>query len=306
MASITNDCATYVVNEKILANALTKIPAVQIALAWKMASDAVRRSQTNRAVEIYQLMQTVFENYVDINGFPVKLTAQLEQLKLRPDENKLRECFTDVISHYDFRDLPDTRNAVASLFNNTPYYNRVKNYILSSNEKPFKFSFDADSKSLLCDAWFQSTILVDRIQHNWAIDTAGKASNALVKIIVRSQDEPAPIGEFLSTNIFGSVLSIIPFDAEKWEKKYKTKIMIQIVLLSIFLIVLIGLTVRAVKFARAESSLTNQQLNFIAAVSHELRTPIATTRVLAETITRGVIENPDEQKEYANLIVSES
>jgi len=74
-------------------------------------------------------------------------------------------------------------------------------------------------------------------------------------------------------------------------KKYKAKIMTQIVLLSLFLIVLIGLTVRAVKFARAESSLTNQQLNFIAAVSHELRTPIATTRVLAETITRGVIEN---------------
>ena len=306
VSSITNNCATFVVNEKILANALTKIPAVQIAIAWQMASDAVRHSQTNRAAEIYQLMQTVFADYVDINGFPVKLTAQLEQLKLRQDENELRKCFTDVISHYDFRDLPDTRNAVISLFNNTPYYERVKDYILPLDEKPFKFSLDTDSKSLLCDAWFQSTFFVDCIRQNWAIESAGKASNALVKIIVRSQDEPAPIGEFLSTNIFGSVLSVVPFDAEKWEKKYKTKMMIQIVLLSMFLIVLIGLTVRAVKFARAESSLTNQQLNFIAAVSHELRTPIATTRVLAETITRGVIENPDEQKEYANLIVSES
>ncbi len=72
------------------------------------------------------------------------------------------------------------------------------------------------------------------------------------------------------------------------------------------MLLLIGLSVRVDALARAENALTMQQLNFIAAVSHKLQTPIASTQILAETICRRVIKKPEEQKEYANLIVSES
>jgi len=312
VADVTNDCTTYVVNEPVLASSLAKLSSVKIAIGWQMASAAVQNAQTNRAVDIYRLMQTAFSNIVDIYGFPVKLTAQLEILKLKPDENKLQEYYNDVIYHYDFRHLPEAREAVFALFRDTAFNKKVTDFILPAMENPCSFSVTKNSKLLFCDAWFDSTTehptrsFVHYIRQNWLNTITGKASNTLVKIIVRAPDEPAPVGEFLSTNIFGNVISIIPFDAEKWEKKHKLKALIQIILLSLLLLVLIALAVRAVAFARAETSLTMQQLNFIAAVSHELRTPIASTRVLAETISRGVVHKPEEQKEYADLIVSES
>ncbi len=311
---VTNDCTAYVVKEPILAAALAKLPSVKIALGWQMAADAVRKSQTNRAVEIYKLMQTEFPQLVDINGFPVKLTAQLEELKLSNiyDNRKIEHIFEDVIYHYDFRHLAEMRETILALFKNTIVYQEFLDFSLPQTENPCSFSVTKNSKVLNCNAWFQSTLshrtfrFVDCIRQNWLTEISEKASNTLVKIIVRQSNEPAPVGEFLSTNIFGNVISIIPFDAEKWEKKHKVKKLVQIILLALFLILLIGLSVRAVAFARAENALTMQQLNFIAAVSHELRTPIASTRILAETISRGVIKKPEEQKEYANLIVSES
>jgi len=293
---------------------LAKIPAVKIAIGWQMAADAVRKNQTNRAVKIYKLMQTEFSNAVDINGFPVKLTAQLEELKLSDiyDKRKLELIFEEVIYHYDFREFREMQETILALFKNSSVYQKLSDFILPQSEFPCSFSVTKNSRKLNCKAWFQSTLshrtfrFVDCIQQNWLTEISEKASNTLVKIIVRQVNDPPPIGEILSTNIFGNIISIIPFDAEKWEKKHKTKILIQIILLILFLIVLVGLTIRAVAFARAETALTMQQLNFIAAVSHELRTPIASTRILAETISRGVIKKFEEQKEYADLIVSES
>jgi len=306
VSAVTNDCTAYVVNEPVLAASLAKLSSVKIAIGWQMAAAAVRESQTNRAVEIYRLMQSVFSNFVDFNGFPVKLTAQLEELKLKPDKKKLEVCFNDVVYHYDFRHLPEMRETIFALFRNTFVYQKLTGYILPQTEKPCSFSASKNSKLLVCNAWFDNVKSSEWLRREWLPSVTAKASNSLVKIIIRAPEEPAPVGEFLSTNIFGNVISIIPFGAEKWEKKHKFRALIQIILLSLFLLVLIGLAVRAVTFARAENSLTMQQLNFIAAVSHELRTPIASTRVLAETISRGVIQKPEEQKEYAELIVSES
>ena len=306
VAAVTNDCTTYVVKEPILAASLAKLSSVKIAVGWQMAAEAVRANQTNRAVDIYRLMQSSYPNIVDINGFPVKLTAQLEEFKLKPDKSKLEACFKDVIYHYDSRHLPKMRETIYALFHDTIFYQKLTDFTSPNTEKPCTFSVNKNSKSLICNAWFHSTKFVDYIQQNWLNTIADKASNTLVKIIVRAQDEPAPVGEFLSTNIFGNVISIIPFDAERWEKKHKFRSLIQIILLCLFLLVLIALTVRAIALVRAENSLSMQQLNFIASVSHELRTPIAATRVLAETISRGVVYKPEEQKEYADLIVSES
>ncbi len=306
VSAVTNDCTTYVVKEPMLASSLAKLSSVKIAIGWQMAAAAVRDDQTNRAVEIYRLMQSSFPNIVDINGFPIKLTAQLEELKLKPDKNKLEACFKDVIYHYDSRHLPKMRETILALFRDTIFYQKLTDFTSPTTEKPCTFSVNKNSKSLICNAWFNKEKSSEWFRREWLPAVSAKASNTLVKIIVRAQDEPAPVGEFLSTNIFGNVISIIPFDAERWEKKHKFRSLIQIILLCLFLLVLIALTVRAIALVRAESSLTMQQLNFIAAVSHELRTPVAATRLLAETISRGVIKKPEEQKEYAELIVSES
>ena len=306
VSAVTNDCTTYVVKEPMLASSLTKLSSVKIAIGWQMGAEAVRADQTKRAVRIYQLMQTAFSNIVDINGFPVKLTAQLEELNLKPDKNKLESCFNDVIYHYDYRHLPQMRETIFVLFCDTIFYQKLTDFILPQTEKPCSFSVVKNSKSLVCNAWFNKEKSSEWFRKEWLPAVSHKASNTLVKIIVRSPDEPAPVGEFLSTNIFGNVISIIPFDAERWEKKHEFRSLIQIILLCLFLLVLIALTVRAIALVRAESSLTMQQLNFIASVSHELRTPVATTRLLAETISRGVVQKPEEQKEYADLIISES
>lgn len=54
-----------------------------------------------------------------------------------------------------------------------------------------------------------------------------------------------------------------------------------------------------------QQRLAEMKSNFVSSVSHELRAPIASVRLLAESLDRGKISDPQKQTEYFRLIVQE-
>jgi Osmosensitive K+ channel histidine kinase len=59
------------------------------------------------------------------------------------------------------------------------------------------------------------------------------------------------------------------------------------------------------KNLNAQFRLNEQKSNFVSSVSHELRAPIASVRLMAESLERGKISEPQKQREYFKFIVQE-
>jgi signal transduction histidine kinase len=57
---------------------------------------------------------------------------------------------------------------------------------------------------------------------------------------------------------------------------------------------------------RQQERLNEMKSNFISSVSHELRAPLASVRLMAESLERGSIREPEKQAEYFRLLVQES
>src|SRR5439155_19823158 len=54
-----------------------------------------------------------------------------------------------------------------------------------------------------------------------------------------------------------------------------------------------------------QQRLVEMKTNFVSSVSHELRAPVASMRILAESLERGKISDPQKQTEYFRLMVQE-
>lgn len=67
---------------------------------------------------------------------------------------------------------------------------------------------------------------------------------------------------------------------------------------------LVGL-VSAHRAFRQQLGLNEQKSNFVSSVSHELRAPIASVRLMAESLERGNITEPEQQREYFRFIGQE-
>jgi signal transduction histidine kinase len=63
--------------------------------------------------------------------------------------------------------------------------------------------------------------------------------------------------------------------------------------------------VEAQRAFRHQLRLNELKSNFVSSVSHELRAPIASVRLLAESLERGKISEPQKQNEYFKFIVQE-
>lgn len=72
---------------------------------------------------------------------------------------------------------------------------------------------------------------------------------------------------------------------------------------SLLLAVAVFLSVRA---ARESAALAEMRSDFVATVTHELKTPIATIRAVSETLASGRVDQPDAQREYAQMAVHEA
>jgi signal transduction histidine kinase len=59
------------------------------------------------------------------------------------------------------------------------------------------------------------------------------------------------------------------------------------------------------KNLNAQFRINEQKSNFVSSVSHELRAPIASVRLMAESLERGKISEPQKQREYFKFIVQE-
>lgn len=67
---------------------------------------------------------------------------------------------------------------------------------------------------------------------------------------------------------------------------------------------LVGLVATHRAFRR-QLSLNEQKSNFVSSVSHELRAPIASVRLMAESLERGNVTEPEKQREYFRFIGQE-
>jgi signal transduction histidine kinase len=68
---------------------------------------------------------------------------------------------------------------------------------------------------------------------------------------------------------------------------------------------LMGLIAAWRAFTR-QQQLSEMKSNFVSSVSHELRAPIASVRLMAESLERGKIQEPQKQSEYFRFIGQES
>lgn len=71
-------------------------------------------------------------------------------------------------------------------------------------------------------------------------------------------------------------------------------------------IVLLGSVIMIILASERARALANQQVNFAAGVSHELRTPLAAIQALTHNLAAGVIKNPVDVQQYAQMVHDEA
>ena len=67
----------------------------------------------------------------------------------------------------------------------------------------------------------------------------------------------------------------------------------------------IGLII-IVRATRAAAAVTSMRSEFVSTVTHELKTPMAVIQSIGETMVRGRVNSPEQQREYAQLLVQET
>ena len=292
---------------------------VRLELGWRMAAAALASNDTARALAVYRLLCSEFGQYCDADGFPVELTARLEEIRLCDDKKMqarmLREWIDDIITHYTFSSLPDARSVMPVLlkradaiaernvdFITEPSFLILTNMLFPSMP-PTCIIKDENAEYRL---WLKPAPAARLIRTEWQADATPVASNAFVYVRISAPGEPEPIGEALATNMYGVTLSVVPFDAVAWYGRRTRTAAIQAGLLGIVCLGALGFAWRMNTLMKAERRLKLQELNFVAAVSHELRSPISSVKVLAEAIERGIVRSGDEQQRYGKMIVNES
>ena len=67
----------------------------------------------------------------------------------------------------------------------------------------------------------------------------------------------------------------------------------------------IGLMI-IVRATRAAAAVTSMRSEFVSTVTHELKTPMSVIQSIGETMARGRVSSPEQQREYAQLLVQET
>jgi signal transduction histidine kinase len=311
-AAFTNNILALILKDRALAEQLKNDTAVHIELGWRLASAALQAHNTNSARAIYSLLYKSYSDYLDHYGFPVQYTARLESdlLTADPEERRilLELWCINVMQKMNPSALTNAESVISVLLHRagtglvsfSPV--SLTNWFFPSHMPSCSYSYHGTNYT----AWLNPGKTVDWLRKDWLPANQSEASNAFIYLRLHSPAAAPPVGEFLSTNIWGIAMSVVPFDAVVWESRRKDKTTLQILLLSVVLLFLCLLAWRSMVVIRAERQLKKRQLDFVAAVSHELRTPVASVKTLAETMKRGLVTDPKEQKEYSEMIIAES
>jgi signal transduction histidine kinase len=67
----------------------------------------------------------------------------------------------------------------------------------------------------------------------------------------------------------------------------------------------IGLVI-IVRATRAAAAVTSMRSEFVSTVTHELKTPMSVIQSIGETMVRGRVSSPEQQREYAQLLLQET
>ncbi len=67
----------------------------------------------------------------------------------------------------------------------------------------------------------------------------------------------------------------------------------------------IGLMI-IVRATRAAAAVASMRSEFVSTVTHELKTPMSVIQSIGETMVRGRVNSPEQQREYAQLLVQET
>jgi signal transduction histidine kinase len=78
-----------------------------------------------------------------------------------------------------------------------------------------------------------------------------------------------------------------------------------VVLAASVLLVALGLLV-IVRATRAAAAVASMRSEFVSTVTHELKTPMSVIQSVGETMLRGRVSTPEQQREYAQLLVQET
>jgi signal transduction histidine kinase len=78
-----------------------------------------------------------------------------------------------------------------------------------------------------------------------------------------------------------------------------------LVLAASALVFAIGLVI-IVRATRAAAAVASMRSEFVSTVTHELKTPMSVIQSVGETMLRGRVSSPDQQREYAQLLVQET
>lgn len=318
LESFPDDIARYIIPDATLAAQAQKDRLAMIHASWLAAAHAQHAHNTNRAYALYAYMQDAFPTETDAYGFPIRCAAALEQFTLSPYKQNAFEYakWLADVRERDLRGLSNVTAATHALVRriekmgaNPENIRRTQATLASFLPCTGIFVYaesDINGIPVTGQFWLEPNRTPHWIRRAWIPSIHESVSNSFVSIIVRHPSEPATIGEYASTNIYGTTLALVPFDLARWSAQYRWRMGGQTAVFAVITFILLWLALRLLKLIRAEHTLQRNQLNFVAAVSHELRTPITAVRALAETLNRGILRTEEERETYAQRIISES
>ncbi len=114
------------------------------------------------------------------------------------------------------------------------------------------------------------------------------------------------LGRQFATTLYKWRLNVSMVAAEELAEAFQRRRVLEMVLVGLSsLVVIAGILVITLAAAR-ERKLANLKSEFVANVSHELKTPLALVRMFGELLQSGRVESEEKQRQYLQIIVSES
>lgn len=114
------------------------------------------------------------------------------------------------------------------------------------------------------------------------------------------------LGREFATTLYKWRLNVSMVGSEELAAAVQRRRVLEMVLVGLSgLVVIAGIIVITLAAAR-ERKLANLKSEFVANVSHELKTPLALVRMFGELLQSGRVGEPEKQRQYLQIIVSES
>lgn len=318
LASFPDDIARHIIPDTTLAAQAQNDRLAMIHATWRAAATARHAHDDLRARALYRHMQHAYPTETDAHGFPVRLAAALEEHTIASNtlHPTTHAAWLADVRDLDLRAIPEVALATLALVRRSEKMNELPADIAHTRAMLMSFLSPTgiyvyaegvtNTTPVVGHFWLDPLRTPAWIRDEWIPTRHAHASNSFVHLVAREPAAPATLGEYVTTNIYGATLTVVPFDIARWTARHQWRMGTQMVIATILFLLLLWLSLRVIKVIRAEHLLRKNQLNFVAAVSHELRTPITAVRALAETLNRGILRTPEERTTYTQRIIAES